>query len=331
MSAEDDYNLETHYINQRGERGKRSGYNQSEVAERRGEVRRYLNEGYTQKDICAFLPDVSQATISLDMKAIREEDRQQLAYEHMEIPRYYRMVIENYLNIHQDLVARIRLTKSARDAAVLISERIKVLDKLLLTASSSDVILAGVENAERIIKEAQQSKVEALQRLSEIREEVEERKEDSTTTTTTAMITAARPAASQSSYDSNSDTNDISSSSSSDSTAVALFTTATGNSEVEGSEKEGDNSSSLTGTGNGTVVEEDMAYGGGGGGSSAPHGPHGAVGSDSDIESFKRIVEQIKNKNENESNENELVAPTTEQDNASSTTTSEKGDPTNNE
>jgi hypothetical protein len=229
------------------------------------------------------------------------------------------MVIDNYRDIHQDLVQRIKNTKSARDAAVLIAERIKVLDKILVTASSSDVILAGVENAERIIRDAQESKDKALMQLSELAVGEQE----------TGEIVESIGGNGSSVVSSSSSDSSIGNDSGSSSSVA--FTTADGSSGDDSSSAVGSSSSSSDSNGDSdsdSGSSSSMVVGSSSIGSAV--GSDSSSGdSDSMIESFERIREQMKNKNENGQNENELDAPTIAEYDTSTaaTTSSEKGAP----
>lgn len=116
-------------------------------------IRELDSEGLTQAEIGQQL-QCSQQLVSYCLKKIREQDRLELERTHEELAYTYRVTLDNLRKIRKELWNDLKQTTDKRTKTSFYHELQEVNLKIMELASSNDIILATVKNAERIAKEA---------------------------------------------------------------------------------------------------------------------------------------------------------------------------------
>jgi hypothetical protein len=117
-------------------------------------IRELDSEGQNQSEIATQLK-CSQQLVSYYLKKIREQDRIQLERGHEELAYTYRVVLDNLRKIRRELWQDLRQTTDKRTKASFMQTLIDVNLRLIELATSNDIVLATVKNAEKIALEAE--------------------------------------------------------------------------------------------------------------------------------------------------------------------------------
>jgi hypothetical protein len=116
-------------------------------------IRELDSEGLTQREIGQQL-QLTQQTISYALQKLREQDRLALENHHKILASTYRQTLDNLLRIRRSLWEDLKQTTDKRTKASFYHELQEVNLKIMELASSNDIVLATVRNAERIAQEA---------------------------------------------------------------------------------------------------------------------------------------------------------------------------------
>jgi hypothetical protein len=113
----------------------------------------------------------SQQQASIDIRHLKSQKRFALSQHFRELPSQYDTVISNLEQIRTEVWKAVKVTTSPRDKAVLYSVLINVNEKYLEVLSLNDIILANVENAEKLVEEAKANIKEAKEQILKSEEE----------------------------------------------------------------------------------------------------------------------------------------------------------------
>jgi predicted transcriptional regulator len=116
----------------------------------------------------------SQQQVSIDIRHLKSQKRFALSQHFRELPSQYDTVISKLEQIRTDVWKAVKTTTSPRDKAVLYSVLISVNEKYLEVLSLNDIILANVENAEKLVEEAKANIKEAKEQILKATAEEEE-------------------------------------------------------------------------------------------------------------------------------------------------------------
>jgi predicted transcriptional regulator len=159
---------------------------EQEREERLARVWDLHSRGLKQAEIALEL-GWSQQQVSIDIRHLKSQKRFALSQHFRELPSQYDTVISNLEQIRTDVWKAVRATTSPRDKAVLYSVLINVNEKYLEVLSLNDIILANVENAEKLVEEAKANIKEAKEQILKAANEEQEEE---------ALASGLRPSAS---------------------------------------------------------------------------------------------------------------------------------------
>jgi DNA-binding transcriptional regulator LsrR (DeoR family) len=127
-------------------------------------IRELDSEGLTQREIGQQL-QLTQQTISYALQKLREQDRLALENHHKMLASTYRQTLDNLLRIRRSLWEDLKQTTDKRTKASFYHELQEVNLKIMELASSNDIVLATVRNAEKIAAEAKKDLQKARARV----------------------------------------------------------------------------------------------------------------------------------------------------------------------